>query len=543
MKRPEDTARPRATIRTVAVAAALVFAANVAGAEREFAYRTVAGDTLIGIAARFMEDPGDWRLLQKRNAVADPRAIPVGTAIRMPVDRLRAEPRPIEVEVVRGQATAASGALVPGSRLGEGAQVSTGEDGFVTLKLADGTRVTVPSGSRVGVERSRSYGSASIAETVIRLLGGRIDTTVRPQGPSDVFQVRSNRAITGVRGTRFRVAALEAGAVAAEVIEGRVAVNEESVAGLVEVAAGFGTRVAAGSTPLAPVRLLPAPDASKAPALVERTVARIPFGAVEGASAYRAQVALDAQFLDLVAEGRFSTPEAKFAGLPDGPYFLRLRAVDGLGLEGLDTVRPFRLKARPEPPLIAGPPDKAKTAAPQAKVAWSASTEAASYHLQVSSNPDFSAPAVDEARLTATGADLGSRLGTGRWLWRVASVKADGDRGPWSDPRSFIVIPDPPAPKAGKGADGRLAFEWGAEPGQRFQFQLAADAGFSAMVVDRMLDEPKVAFDEPSAGEYFFRVRAVDADGFQGPFGAAQRLEVSPSPWWLLLVLLLFAAI
>jgi hypothetical protein len=215
--------------------------------------------------------------------------------------------------------------------------------------------------------------------------------------------------------------------------------------------------------------------------------------------------------------------------------------VDALGLEGLDTVRPFRLKARPEPPFIAGPSDKAKTAAPGAKTAWSTSTEAATYHLQVSAKADFSTLAVDEARLAATDADVGSRLGRGTWHWRVASVRADGDRGPWSDARSFTVIPDPPTPKAGKDADGRLAFEWSGEPGQRYQFQLASDADFAQMVVDRMLDEPKVAFDEPGIGEYFFRIRAVDADGFQGPFSAAQRLDVYPSPWWLLLLLLLAA--
>jgi hypothetical protein len=518
--------------------AAVLVALPASAAEREFAYRTVAGDTLIGLANRFFIDPSQWKILQERNRVANPRAIPVGTQIRMPVEKMRSKPREMEVEVVRGKASGADGALLAGTRLTEGAQVTTAEDGFVTLRLADGTRVTVPSASRVQVERSRTYGDESIVETVLRLLGGRVDTTVRPQGRSDLFEIRSNRAITGVRGTRFRVAALEGGTVAAEVLEGRVGVSEESATGSLEVAGGFGTRIESGRAPLPPVRLLPAPDASNVPPLVERTLFRLPFAAVEGARSYRAQVGQDAEFRAIVSEGVFDSPEARFAGLPDGDYFARIRAVDAAGLEGLDVVRPLKLKAHPEPPFIAGPPDKAKTAASGATVSWSNSTEAATYRLQVSQGADFAKPAIDESRLAKTSVDVGSRLGKGTWQWRVASVRPDGDRGPWSDARSFSIIPEAPAPTAGKDAEGRLTFAWSAEPGQRFQFQLASDEKFSRVEVDRMLEEPKVALEEPGVGEYFFRIRAVEADGFQGPYSATQRIDVYPSPMWLLLLLL-----
>jgi hypothetical protein len=35
------------------------------------------------------------------------------------------------------------------------------------------------------------------------------------------------------------------------------------------------------------------------------------------------------------------------------------------------------------------------------------------------------------------------------------------------------------------------------------------------------------------------RVKAVDADGFAGPFGATQRLTVPGSAWWYFLPVLL----
>jgi len=525
-------------------AAAVVAWATIVPAvaqEREFTYRTVAGDTLIGIGKRFLLDPAGWPALQARNGVRNPHAMLVGTPIRIPVSKMRAEPRPIEVATVRGKVEGARGPLVAGTTIAEGDRIATAGDGFVTLRLADGSRVSVPAGSRVEIERSRTYGSgsASVAETVLGLLAGRVEAAAKPQGTGDRLDVRSRRALTGVRGTSFRVAALERDAVATEVIEGRVGVSEESHPRGVEVAGGFGTRVVPGEAPLPPVKLLPAPDATRTPALVERTLVRLPFGAVPGASAYRAQVAQDARFDTIVAEGKFPGPEAKFADLPDGDYFVRARAVDGNGLEGLDVSRPFRLKARPEPPFVAGPPDQAKLAADAAIATWSQSTEAATYRVQVSARADFATLAVDERGLAATRLEAGTRLKPGTWHWRVASVRADGDTGPWGDARRFTVVPDPPTPAGSRTADGRLAFDWGGEPGQRYRFQLAADKAFADVRLDRALDEPRVAFEEPGAGEYFFRIRAVDADGFQGNWSAAQRIEVEPSRWWPLLLLLL----
>lgn len=528
----------KAERKGAAVLVAMLLAAGpVDGAD--FSYRTVAGDTLIGIAARLMEDPRDWTLLQKRNRIANPRAIPVGTEILIPPDRMRSRPRPIVVEGVRGEASVGGTALAPGSRLEEGARVATGAEGFVTLKLADGSVISVPPATQVRIEKSRTYGD-SVGQTLFDLVTGRVEATVAPQDAKDRFEVRSRRTVTGVRGTRFRVATLEGDAVATEVVEGRVGVQAQDVARDVEVGAGFGTRTDGSGAPGAPVPLLAAPGTGPVPTLVERTLVRLPFGAVEGARAYRAQVGLDEQLRTPVSEGRFATNEAKFADLPDGDYFVRLRAVDARGLEGLDAVAAFRLKARPEPPAVSGPRDRTKLSAPEAKLAWSRSTEAATYRVQVAATPDFRAPVVDEAAIPGAELDVAARVKPGTWHWRLAAVRADGDRGPWGDPRSFTVVPDPPTPKVGKGEGGRLAFEWDGEPGQRFDFQLARDTAFAGKLVERRLEAPRHAFELTQPGAYYFRVRAIDPDGFEGPWGAPQRVEVEePSRAWMLLLLLL----
>ncbi|MCK7492440.1 MAG: hypothetical protein MZW92_13215 [Comamonadaceae bacterium] len=84
----------------------------------------------------------------------------------------------------------------------------------------------------------------------------------------------------------------------------------------------------------------------------------------------------------------------------------------------------------------------------------------------------------------------------------------------------------------------RIAFSWPAEPEQRFEFQLARDETFAAPIEVRSLTEPRTALERPAAGTYSMRVRAIDPDGFVGPYTATQRVEVPARPWWLLLLLL-----
>jgi hypothetical protein len=46
--------------------------------------------------------------------------------------------------------------------------------------------------------------------------------------------------------------------------------------------------------------------------------------------------------------------------------------------------------------------------------------------------------------------------------------------------------------------------------------------------------------DRPDSGAYYLRVRTVDADGFQNPYGPPQLLKVpSDWVWWLALLPLL----
>jgi hypothetical protein len=85
------------------------------------------------------------------------------------------------------------------------------------------------------------------------------------------------------------------------------------------------------------------------------------------------------------------------------------------------------------------------TVGSRADFSWAASPEADRYRLQLAATPDFKAPLRDLSDLRTQAAQLDG-LQPGVYHWRLASLRANGDQGPWGEARSFDVVPPPPAP-------------------------------------------------------------------------------------------------
>ena len=524
----------------------------------DYAYVAQPGDTLEGIARQLLKHPGDWAGLQKLNGVAEPRRIPVGTQIRIPRQWLRVDVAPARVGVVQGMARRGGQALVPGGMVAPGDEIATGDDGFVTLELADGSRLVLQPKSRLRLDSLQRTRGVAVYRTRLNLLSGRVDNEVAKQADGTAgYQVRTPAALIAVRGTGFRVAAEEALS-RAEVTQGVVAAGKAAGTGRqVPVRAGEGLVVAATLPVGSAVPLLPAPRLEAPSGPWEKVVLRLPFPAVAGAVAYRAQLSKDAEFRQVVAEGLFKSngqagagapaagnagspphpqpdPEVKFPSVADGRFWLRLRAVAADGLEGRDTVVALTVKARPEPPFASAPAAGGKVRGENVEFRWSASEEAAAYLLLLSRDGQ---PVLESGLLKDTVFKPADKLPPGDYAWRVASVRGDGDRGPFGDPVRFTLRPLPPNPEPPKTEGGAVEFAWSGEPGQSFEFEVARDAGFADMLERRTLAESRVSLPRPAGGTYFMRVRATDSDGFVGPWTATQRFEVPSRPWWLLLLL------
>ena len=523
----------RASLLAILVAAALPALAG-----EDFIYATREGDNLWDISTRLLKNPADWQILQKKNSLAEPRQIPVGFMLRIPKNLLRFDAAPARVAAVRGDARRAVGPLQEGAMVAGGEEVATGKDSYVALDLADGSRLVLQPESKLRLEALQGAKGAGIYRTRLDLRSGRVENEVAKQKDTESgYRLRTPAAVIAVRGTGFRVAAESDKLARAEVTEGVVKVQGGKGKRAVAVSAGQGL-VVTSEAPIAPaVPLLPAPDLSGLPGVLDRVLVRVSFPALAGAVGYRVQLAEDEAFRRVLAEGVFQSPAAKFSGVADGKRWLRVRGIAASGLEGQDAQRSVTLKARPEPPFASLPKPAGKVRGEAVDFQWTNAEGVASYDLQVASCGEFSQPVQEAKGVTGTNWQSG-KLPPGNYAWRLASVRADGDHGPYGDGIPFELRPVPASPEPPKLEGGQMEFFWPSEPGQRFELELARDSKFADVPTRMKLDEPKLSLPRPDAGIWFMRVRATDPDGFVGPWTATQSFEVPARPWWLLLVLL-----
>lgn len=526
-----------------AMAAAGINAAAAAGHDQDYVYTIAKGDTLIGLSARLLNSPRDWPAVARHNRLPNPNYLLPGAELRVPLPLLKTTLVVATVTHVQGDvksaanANTASSLLALGATLGEGARVTTGKDGYVTLRLQDGSSVRVQTDTQVQVERQRSYPDVGILESVINVISGRLTSLVQRLRSEENKQtrhtVKTPLANLAVRGTEFRVTMdTQTRETRGEVLAGSVAVAADGAAAGSgkRVEAGYGSVVDANKAVSEPIVLMPAPDVSQLSKLQERTLLRFALPAVVGARSYRGLLASDEAFRVVVAEIVSATPELRVTNIADGSYFLRVRAVDRSGLEGRDATHAFTLKARPEPPALSVPLANGKVRAREVEFKWAENTEAASYHLQVAREASFKTLVFEDKAIKGVNAAVGG-LALGEYFWRIASLRKDGDRGPFGDAAGFTLLAPPALPEPPKIGDAYITFRWAGEPGQTFQFELADNSKFDKLLLAQTLGSPEIDLPLPRPGEYFMRFRAIDPDGFTGPYIPPQRFVVPLPPW------------
>ena len=500
-------------------------------------HTAVAGDTLIGLSQRYLADPRHWQVLARVNKVANPRRIPIGQALCIPVDRMKTTPQPGVVLEVVGEVTrhappgagpvAAMQPVQKGDAVTQGMTLRTSPNGYVTVQLADGSILKVQADTQARLDSSVKYEEAGFFASTWTVLRGRVESLVTHlTGGQPRYQIKTPQAVLGVRGTEFRVATDDR-QTRGETLAGTVAVSgavngaADSARHTTLVAAGHGTVANAQARVAEPQPLPAAPVLSALPSLFERPLLRLDLPETPGASSYRIQIAEDADFRRVRAEASSPQPHFRVSDLPDGHYHLRARVANAQGLEGLDATQPLRLKARPEPPIPTAPANRGKLRAREAQLNWTAHPQAQSYRLQVAHDEGFTQLVLDQATLPAPQATV--PLPAGDYHWRVATTAAGPDQGPWGDAQLLQMREPPAQPPPPVLTPDSLQFQLQAEPGQRFEFQMATDAEFAQLLHAVASDKPDIALPRPpEGGRLYVRYRAVDADGFIGPYTTPQ---------------------
>jgi hypothetical protein len=512
----------------------------------EWIYTVRPGDNLWNLTERHLNSMDYVPQLQQLNKVQNPYVIPPGTQLRIPVAWTKVSTTSARVISVYGAAALQRKdqermPVEQGMQLLIDDEIHSGNDAFVTVEFADKSHLRVQENTRLRFDNMRIFGDYGLTDTLIDLQQGRTENTVpEKSGKATRFRIKTPSAISSVRGTDFRVGIPETQAgTSSEVLSGHVEVAGEKRN--VKVAAGFGTMTAQGMPPVSPVKLLPPPDLSGTAHYYQSLPLVIKFSPLKGAHAYRAQIAADRDFKNLRSE--FTTASLPFRDgeIPDGDYWLRVRGIDGLSIEGKDAIIPFALNAYPEAPFILAPLPGGMAEPEKQQFKWAAQTDISHYAVMISKDADFSTSLYFNPEIKENSVTLSESLTPGHYFWRIFSVSAREGAGPFSDTMAFRV--PYPAPAVGEAQldDGKMTFAWrAAEEGQSFQFQFARDREFTNIIHEESTAASQLTIAKPDSGTYYLRIKTIESDGFQGPWGKPQAVDVpfGISYWFMLLMLL-----
>lgn len=405
-------------------------------------YYAQSGDTLISIAQRLTTRSGNWIAIGQANKINKDSNIPIGTAIIIPSELLADEPSEATVIARNGSitATAADGSstiLNIGSRITEGMRITTEANSFLTMSLADESRVSLPSNSSVLVTKLRKSLYTGSPRTEVKLMRGRVVSRV---SPLDVnrgrFEVHTPLSVAGVRGTYFRVG-IDNQKVATEVLEGRVAVGSQQApeTRMLPIAKGnIITREVVGPA----IDLLPPPQLAGKPYRQDEA-AKFTIEPSADARAYHVQIAQDGEMLNLLAEASSNSSEVVVNNIQEGNYFIRIAAIDKFGLEGMPRTMAANIRNRTES-IKALPTQAAPSVADgdfkELVLRWPGSINQ-KYNVQVARDLEFSWLLFTTS---VTGNEIRlPRPSFGTYFARVQSVNADGSSNPYSLAQTLIV--------------------------------------------------------------------------------------------------------
>lgn len=500
-------------------------------------HQVVEGDTLIGLAKKYLDDGDLWPLFLQYNKVENPRRLKPGSEIRIPPIEL---PR-INVIFKHGEVLRSEGGnsetlpLDVGDQLQEGDHVNVGSDSYLTLQFADGSIIRVLPDSVLRVQRYREPGPSKASSRIMALERGDLDISVVPKtsdGKSrktkpNQFEVITPRAVAAVRGTRFDVSASELDTTSG-VTEGNVAIrqNTDGKRGKQAVlSAGTGIHID-DQGKLGQVRpLLAATDLSTLPTQLNRSdYVLLDWADLADAASYQVRVATDEQMNEVVASGESPSSSVKLTDLADGKYIVGVRAVDPDGIIGFEAKHTVDIQAQPAFPFYLGPAHQ-QIVGKVVNLECTPVVGATAYRLQISRSADFESTVVDADQLE-TCSFTGASLDDGSYFWRAAALMQDAEgqfkQGPYGAPSQFEVNQSANTPTS----DRPTSAYWLEDQPLSFTAQISPYEDFSEILNEQALESNQLPLENLAAGLYFIRLKATDNEGFTTAYSAPRMVEI-----------------
>ncbi|WP_297954681.1 FecR domain-containing protein [uncultured Desulfobulbus sp.] len=495
-----------------------------------------AGTNLIHLARDYCRDRNDWRRIAALNKLTEPYLIIRDTTLQVPLSLLVAEPLTARVAAVNGPVSlhTADGRTSPlrqDDTVAAGQTVVTGPDGYTHLILPDNTYTRVEPEARFTIAYLFRLADGTIKADFTLDRGGLVHWVRQKLRANDTFQTRTPIAVTGIRGTEYRLKSEGSEANTVETLRGRV---EVAAGGRnVGLAAGQGTRVRAGGTPERPRALPAAPAVETIEPLYRTLPMQIHTPAHATAKRFRLRLTSDDQGQATAADQVVAAGSAFTIGtLADGRYFAFLSALDAEGFESAPAgPRPLTLRTVPPAPLITAPQNNGSLWGTTGRIEWLASDQADHYQVELAADAGFSRlldrREVREPRYTSP------QLAPGEYHVRVRTVAADGFETLFSLPVAWKLAPVPDMGTMEATANTRPVLQWPAmAEGWQYDLQVASDEAFTTLVFAREgLTATSCTLEERlNPGTYHVRLRGTVNGQPQTPWTPPQQLTVKPKP-------------
>ncbi|MDI1300070.1 FecR domain-containing protein [Methylotenera sp.] len=409
--------------------------------EKVWAYSVLKNDSFERIYQKYLNKRANIIALSAYNHHPLSKKLQPAQIINIPVEMLRRIPTHAQVLLVYGDVNTSS--IVGGDThqvkkddlFVAGDSLATGKNSLAKLLFADGSKIDIQSNSNLSIQDSYQYVGKETFVTNLKLVKGRTQVSANPEHTlGNTLQIQTPSAVAAVRGTQFRVAA-EENVSLQETLEGRVAFSASGQEVL--LAKGYGSLAEKDKAPLPPIQLPSAPDVSRLPKLFELNSAEFNFLAQQGVVAWIGQLALDEDFTQILSEQMTQSGKLIFADLIDGQYYLKLRTQDQNGLQSMDAIHVFHVKALPPEPLLEllEPLDGAVIPLAPTNLSWTPVPTATNYLVQVARDVNFT-DNLYERHSSYNKLTINQSFGAGMFYWRVATLSA-GKPQKFSNIRTF----------------------------------------------------------------------------------------------------------
>jgi len=518
---------------------------SVSTIANDWAYTLKPGEKLEDVGRKYLSTSKHFKPLLTLNNITDPQKVSAGRKIIIPIRWMKKQPSSALISEIVGEVTIIRSSRIrkpnntDQNRLFAGDRVVTGDKSSIVLIFADRSRLLLHENSELVMDSLSEFGDSGMIDTNLRLPSGKLESKVNPdKKPATRFEITTPAAIAAVRGTDFRIGSdLQNRLTRSGVIEGLIDVI--GTGATTPVPAGFGTVTKKGAAPQKPRKLLKAPDTSKITRIVRQFPTTMNWPALQGARSYRIQLFAEKQPDRMLVNQTREQPVFELNQHADARYTLRIRAIDEIGLEGLDAVHHFAINTSIVKPALLKRVDKVASNNDQHKFEWKENSEFNEYHFQLATDTGFNNIIIDQGGISTNSYITEQDLPAQKYYWRIKGKLQDSAWSIYSDTGVFLIETIPLSPIMSEPMLDHLYIHFNWEPVKpitRYQFQLARHPVEWSSINKYTVWSSHISLLRPGPGTYYYRARAFPLKGPAGLFSDWKKLPVPqqhPQPIWL----------